>query len=302
MSAYSTKPPRAVFVTRESDYELLLARHATREQARFFLDTRGQSIDTLEAKHQSFASALQTARAAIPADWRQASVSREDLDRFLFAPEDIVIAVGQDGLIANVAKYLRQQPVIGVNPDASQYDGVLARFAAGSVRELLPAVLAGECVAEQLTMAQAELDNGSRLLALNEFFVGHRSHQSARYEIDVGDRHEMQSSSGIIVATGTGTTGWARSIMDSVGTQMPLGRDERAMNYFVREPFPSIASGTSIRMGRVDASAHIAITSRLNDGGIIFADGIEQHFLEFDWGRRVQIKVAPEVVNLVTGG
>ena len=302
MAPVSTNPPRAVFVTRESDYELLLARHATREQARFFLDTRGQSIDALADRHQRFSTALQSVRAAVPSSWRQASVSRRDLDRFLFGPEDIVIAVGQDGLIANIAKYLHQQPVIGVNPDASQYDGVLARFSADAVPDLLPAVAAGDCMTEHLTMAQAVLDNGTRLLALNEFFVGHRSHQSARYEIGIGDRHEAQSSSGVIVATGTGTTGWARSIMESVGTQMPLARDERAVNYFVREPFPSVATATTIRMGRVDASDHIAITSRLNDGGIIFADGIEQHFLEFDWGRRVQIEVAPDVVNLITGG
>lgn len=41
---------------------------------------------------------------------------RGDLDRFLFEPDDIVLALGQDGLVANVAKYLDGQPVIGSNP------------------------------------------------------------------------------------------------------------------------------------------------------------------------------------------
>jgi len=54
---------------------------------------------------------------AIPSDWRRARVDRADLDRFLFEPEDVVVAVGQDGLVANVAKYLTGQPVIGCNPD-----------------------------------------------------------------------------------------------------------------------------------------------------------------------------------------
>ncbi len=43
-------------------------------------------------------------------------MSRPELNRFLFEPEDVVIAVGQDGLVANVAKYLSGQMVVGVNP------------------------------------------------------------------------------------------------------------------------------------------------------------------------------------------
>jgi hypothetical protein len=102
----TTNAPRAVFVVRETDYELLIARHATRDQARFFLETRGQKIAEIEARHERFLAILRQARAAVPADWRQALVRRADFDRFLFGPEDIVIAVGQDGLVANVAKYL----------------------------------------------------------------------------------------------------------------------------------------------------------------------------------------------------
>ena len=35
--------------------------------------------------------------AAISTDWRRGAVERTDLDRFLFEPGDIVVAVGQDG-------------------------------------------------------------------------------------------------------------------------------------------------------------------------------------------------------------
>ena len=48
-----------------------------------------------------------------------------------FGPEDVIIAVGQDGLVANVAKYLDGQPVVGVNPDPQRNPGVLVRHAGG---------------------------------------------------------------------------------------------------------------------------------------------------------------------------
>ena len=292
--------PRAVFVTRETDYESLLARHATREQARFFLETRGQDLAEVESIHDRFAAVLHHVRAAAPSEWRQAVVKREDFDRFLFGPEDIVIAVGQDGLVANVAKYLDGQKVLGVNPDSGRYDGILVRLAPRDLGDLLRRTLAGDCDIERRTMVRATID-GEQLLALNEIFVGHRSHQSARYEIAVPGGREFQSSSGLIVASGTGATGWARSIMEATHIHIPLGIEDRAIGYFVREPFPSVATGTAVRAGRIEADQTIEVVSRLNEGGAIFADGIEKDFLAFGWGRRAAIGVAEQTLNLVVG-
>ena len=292
--------PRAVFVTRETDYELLIARHATRGQARFFLESRGQELDAVEARHARFHAVLAEARAAVPGAWRQALVRRGDLDRFLFAANDVVVAVGQDGLIANVAKYLGAQPVIGVNPAPDLYDGVLARNPVERLPRLLPASVAGDVALERRTMVEAVIDGTERLFALNEIFVGHRSHQSARYRIEAGTASEDQSSSGLIVASGTGATGWARSISEATGLDLSLAPDERAVGYWVREPFPSVATATRLRAGKL-TDADLVVTSRMNEGGVVFADGIEQDFLGFGWGRQVRIAPADRALHLVTG-
>lgn len=296
----STLPPRVVFVKRETDYEQLIARHGTQEQARFFLAARGQAIEGVEQAHRAFADALRLARASTPAEWRQALVTREDFDRFLFGPEDIVVAVGQDGLVANVAKYLRGQPVLGINPSPERYDGVLARHAAAQLKALLPATVAGEAVVQNRTMVQARLDNGDALLALNEIFVGHRSHQSARYRIEDGKTGEDHSSSGLIVSSGTGMTGWARSIREATGAQLVLTPEERAVVYLVREPFPSVSTRTTMRAGKLGATP-LLVTSRMGEGGVIFADGIEQDFVVFEWGRRVEVGPADRALRLVIG-
>ncbi|TRW14070.1 NAD(+)/NADH kinase [Glacieibacterium frigidum] len=291
----ATNSPRAVFVVRETDYELLIARHATREQARFFLETRGQRINEVERRHGQFEATLKAARAAVPGEWRQALVRRADFDRFLFGPQDVIVAVGQDGLVANVAKYLDGQPVLGINPAPDLYDGVLVRVPL----DRLSRALQGEAQVEARTMVEARLDTGERLLSLNEIFVGHRSHQSARYRIAVGDTAEDQSSSGLIVASGTGATGWAQSIMLATGASIVLAPMERAIGYFVREPFPSVATGTTLRSGKLTGTA-LAVTSRMNDGGVIFADGIEQDFLLFGWGATVNLAPADRTLRLVT--
>lgn len=292
-------PPRVVFVVRETDYELLLARHATRQQAGFFLSGRGQQLSDLEAVHARFNMVMGEARGAVPGDWRQALVQRSALDRFLFAADDLVVAVGQDGLIANVAKYLDGQPVLGINPMPERFDGVLTRVPLARLGQRLRGVEAGDCAMQHRTMAEALLDNGERLTALNELFIGHRSHQSARYRIEAAGAAENQSSSGLIVATGTGATGWARSIMEATARQLPLGAEEAALGYLVREPFPSVSTGTSLRAGRIEG-AGLAVTSQMNEGGVIFADGIEQDYITFDWGRRLAVQVAQRRLSLVT--
>lgn len=296
----SVVKPRVVLISRPTEYELLLARHGTRGQAGFFLQTRGQHIDEVEARHQAFTRALELVSGAIPADLRRTRVTRRDLDRFVFEPDDVVMVLGQDGLVANTAKYLSGQPVIGLNQDRTHHDGVLVPHAPDRAGRLLGAVLAGRAELELRTMVQAELDDGQRLLALNEIYVGHRSHQSSRYRVTFADASEHQSSSGVIFATGTGATGWARSISRERRESFELPRpSERRLCFFVREAFPSVATGTELTQGLIESGARVEIVSEMSEGGVLFGDGIESDAAELSWGMRARIGVAEVVLRLV---
>ncbi|HXU06686.1 MAG TPA: hypothetical protein VN903_37275 [Polyangia bacterium] len=301
MTAGGTVSPRAVVVTRPTELEALLARHGTREQARFFIEQRGRKLPEVEERHQRRERALAVVSAALPLRWRRAHIDRADLSRFVFGPEDLIIVVGQDGLVANVAKYLSGQAVLGVNPDRDLYDGILVRHEPEAARDLL-ANSAGRWRTEMRTMVQATTDDGQRVLALNEIFVGHRTHQSARYRIRVGDSEETQSSSGVIVASGTGATGWARSIARQKGDppRLPSPTDGR-LAFFVREPFPSHATGTSIEQGTLGERDVLRICSEMNELGTVFGDGIEDDRIDLAWGMRLDIGVAPDRLNLIAG-
>jgi hypothetical protein len=298
----ATLPPRVVLVTRPTWYEQLLERHGTHDQAKFFLAQRGQRLDDVEQQHAEFAAALHTVLGAIPRAWRRTRIERDDLDRFLFEPDDVVIALGQDGLVANVAKYLQGQPVLGVNPSPRHYEGVLVTLPPEATADLLPAVVAGKAACDERTMAAAELDDGQQLLALNELFVGHASHQSARYEARWGRTRELQSSSGVIVSTGTGGTGWARSVLRQRRCELELpAPDEPRLAFFVREAWPSRQTGTQISEGTIVGGEALELVSRMNEGGVIFGDGIEEDRLEFGWGRHVALGLSPERLRLVRG-
>lgn len=296
-----TLVPRVVVVVRRTPYEELLARHATRNQAAFFLKQRGQDLAEIEALHHEMCAAVSRLQAAIPLNFRRNLVQREELDRFLFEPEDTLVVVGQDGLVANVAKYLTGQAVIGVNPLPRTFDGVLVPHSPDTgCRLLLPTTRAAVAVQER-TMVEAQLDDGQSLCALNEIFIGQRSHQSARYELSFAGKEAKHSSSGVIVATGTGATGWARSIQLERRQAPALPKpEERRLAFFVREAFPSVSTSTELTDGVVEVEQSLDLTSRMDDG-VIFGDGMEADHLRFEWGARARLHVAPKTLRLVQG-
>lgn len=294
--------PRLVLATRPTPFELLLARHGTLGQARFFVEQRGQSLDDLQRRHEQQEAALAAIDNAAPRGWRRVRVRRAEFDRFLFTDDDVVVAVGQDGLVANLAKYLDGQPVVGANPSPDWYDGVLVPHTIEAVPDLVRSAVAGRADCELRTMIAAELDDGQRLLALNEVFAGHATHQSARYQLGFGSRQERQSSSGLIVASGTGATGWARSIhgMRRSGLRLPAPADRRLV-FFVREAFPSRVTGTDVQEGLLGGDERLLVTSEMDEGGVLFGDGIEADRIEFPFGARVRIGCADRSLRLVRG-
>ena len=222
-------------------------------------------------------------------------MERADVSRFLFAPDDVVLVVGQDGLVANVAKYLDGQPVVGVDPEPGRNAGVLVRTHAASD---VPEPACGPRRVET-DHGRGALDDGQRLLALNEVFVGHPSHQTARYELHVpGGGAEAQASSGVLVATGTGATGWCRSVAleRHSAIALPAPADPRLV-WFVREAWPSPATGTAVTEGELTGT-ELALTVT-SDRLVAFGDGVEADSVALTRGQTATFVPAAKTVRLV---
>jgi hypothetical protein len=118
--------------------------------------------------------------------------------------------------------------------------------------------------------------------------------------LQAGERQERQSSSGILVGTGTGSTGWCLSLARQFGLEERLPQpEERRLVWFVREPWPSHTTGTDLAFGELTEAQELVVTSELGEQGVIFADGIETDWLEFLDGQTVRIVIAPGGLQLV---
>jgi NAD kinase len=304
---------KIVLVVRRTRLDELVARFNTVSQARFYVEHLGADFSDYVREHERYGEAVAEAESTLRRLGRLQVLDRPFLPNFIFGPQDTIVVIGQDGLVANTVKYATAQPIIGVNPDPQRWDGVLLPFTVSDLEQVVAEAFAGRRRIQQVTMAKARLNNGQTLYAVNDLFIGVKSHVSARYQIRIGDQQEQHSSSGIIVSTGLGSTGWFKSLMTgalAIASQVSGQKIKRPtregtpwdadyLYYTVREPFPSRTSAASLVFGRVTAAEPLQLISQTPEAGVIFSDGIESDFLEFNSGTCATITLAEKKGHLV---
>jgi NAD kinase len=301
---------KLVVVTRRTRLEELIERFNTRGQAKFYIEHAGGQFEDYEQEHDAYHRALDRLRRDLDLGLPRQLLDRALVPTYSFETGDLVVTLGQDGLVANTAKYAGVQPIIGVNPDPARYDGILLPFSPAEARKAVEQVLEGHAVSRAVTLAEVVLNDGQRLLAFNDLFIGAKTHVSARYRIHAGGKVEAQSSSGVLVSTGAGSTGWMSSVFTMAGgvTAFAGGRAGRSLRldwedgrllYAVREPFVSRHSSADVVAGLLEPGEELVLESLMPSGGVIFSDGMESDFLNFTTGAIARVHAASQHAMLV---
>lgn len=306
-----TTENKIILITQKTRLENLIQRYNTVEQAEFYVQHHGGDFSDYRREHDTYYTNVRIITKFLQQYARFHVLDRDYVSNYLFGAQDLVIAVGRDGLVANTLKYLTTQRLIGVNPDPARWDGVLLPFSAWDIPLIVPEVYEGKRKTKAVTLAVAKLNDGQKLYGVNDLFIGQKGHASARYEISLGGVKEVQSSSGIIVSTGLGSTGWLKSIIAGAkgieqffgynGNRMESGFawDAKHLIYNVREPYPSTSTGASMVFGKIESTKSLTVTSLMPENGVIFSDGVEQDCLQFNSGAIAKISVAEKVGALV---
>ena len=304
---------KLILIKRKTRLADLIQRFNTIEQARFYIEHLGADFSDYQNEDQIYRMAVFEAVRQMEYLGMVQVVDREHLPNFIFGPNDIVIALGQDGLVANTLKYLSSQPLIGVNPDPARWDGILLPFQISDLTIVITEVLHRKRRLKNVTLAKTTLNDGQTMLAVNDFFIGQKTHVSARYLINASGKSEQHSSSGIIVSTGLGSTGWYKSVITGAttisgafnGAKTAPAKDTRlawdvdSLCYFVREPFISKTTSAGLVFGHVKSGSPLRITSLMPENGVIFSDGIESDYLQFNSGMEATITLAEKKGQLV---
>ena len=297
-------------ITRKTRLAELVERFNTVGQARFYIESSGGDFRAYEHEDAIYRSAMEMTKRRLPADLKVQILDRSLVPTVLFTENDLIVTLGQDGLVANTAKYVKGQPIIAVNPDPQQFDGVLLPFLPDQVAEAVGALLGGKMRMREVTMAEALFQDGQRMLAFNDLFLGASSHISARYKITAQGKSEHQSSSGVLVSTGAGSTGWISSVFNMTqGIAAAMGGkasepihmewEDPRLFFVTREPFISKHSSAGLVTGWIADGQDLLLESTMPSGGCVFSDGIEADSVEFNSGAVVRVHRAKEKARLV---
>jgi NAD kinase len=300
----------AIIVKNKTRLESLIERFNTKAQARFYIERLGGNFEDYVDEHETFQEALNSLQTQLSKVIKNKTLERNFMPSFIFSENNLIVVIGQDGLVANTAKYSKGLPIVAVNPDKQRYDGVLLPFDTTNFITGVESVMANEYQSKTMRFAEAKLNDGQRILAFNDLFIGASSHISARYRITFNKNTEEQSSSGLIVSTPAGSTGWLSSIFNMVyGVAGMFEKDlkpkrpklkDNELLFAVREPFQSIRTQTGITAGVIKEQHVLTIESFMPANGVIFSDGIETDFLKFNSGSIATIGIAPETAKIVT--
>ena len=301
---------KLVIVTRKTRLQELVERLNTRSQAKFYIEHAGGDFADYECEDDAYRSSLEVLRRSLDFEMPQQLVDRSLVPTFQFQKEDLIVTLGQDGLVANTAKYVRAQPIVAVNPEPKRFDGILLPFLPDQARRAVAKVIEAKATIREVTLAEITLQDSQRLLAFNDLFIGARSHVSALYRISCGKKAEIQSSSGVLVSTGAGSTGWLSSVFNMVsgvasfrgGTVVEPVRmpwEDRRLVYVVREPFVSRHSQANIVTGMLESGQELVLESLMPSGGVVFSDGMEADFLQFNSGAIATVRAAEQRARLV---
>jgi NAD kinase len=299
----------AIIVKNKTRLELLIERYNTKAQAKFYIERLGGNFDDYESEHEIFQKSLQSLQSQLSKVIKNKIVERNFIPSFIFSENQVIIVIGQDGLVANTAKYSNNIPIIAVNPDKQRYEGVLLPFDTSNFIGGVEKVIANKFSSKTMRLAEAILNDGQRLLAFNDLFIGVSTQVSAKYKITYNTAIEEQSSSGLIVSTHAGSTGWLSSIFNmaygianmfekNLKLKRPKLKDDQLL-FAVREPFRSPKTQIGIVSGIIEPHNNLKLESLMPTNGVIFSDGIENDFLKFNSGSIAIIGLAKETAKIV---
>ncbi len=227
-------------------------------------------------------------------------ILRDELTKAKIKDVKAVISFGGDNHFQYVAHFLDKQFLIGMNSDPARSDGALAYFTVQDIKRVLKKLEEGDFLIEEWTRLQIEINNKKiETLAVCEVFVGETARKDmSRHILLYKGKKEEQKSSGILIATGAGSTGWYdSSVRYLYRNGNKFSKTEKTVRFLVTEPYRGKISGFSLLEGELLPDEKLTIQSLNDSSGKILIDA-QQEF-DFQRGSTCRIQISKEPLRVI---
>lgn len=207
---------------------------------------------------------------------------------------DLVVSLGGDGTFLKASRYIEDTPLLGMNRSPKEKEGFYTRANLSTLDERMRQFIQKKHTIIPLVRLQATLGKKQLPLALNEYFIGAKtSYHSAKYRMCVGNKKEVQKSSGFLVATPSGSHAWYSSMGG-----VPIDFAEKKIVYMTREPYCGKTITCNLKQGTCSLRQSIGVTYLLKFGGIVVVDSHECFPIKMN--QTVHISASNKRLNWVT--
>ncbi|MBI4348952.1 MAG: NAD(+)/NADH kinase [Elusimicrobia bacterium] len=278
---------RAVLVPKESKLEWDMRRlgWTRRRLLRWYREHAG----TILASHERQLRVRETVKALLP---ECRIVTREMADAARLDGASVVIALGGDNHFVYLSHFLTRAPILGVNADRKRSHGGLLRFDERHLAGLARRLRAGRFTISEWPRLEASVDGRLAGVATSELFLGERQRKHmSRHVLRVGrGPAEEHKSSGLLVCTPAGSTGWYGHYGPRFSAASGPAR------WALTEPFPR-GRRLSLGKGRLRAGQVLRVRSLNDADGVLDVDSLKD--VPFHFGQVASIRVSEHPLRVI---
>lgn len=233
------------------------------------------NLSAIVNSHEKQMSVRKTFASVFPS---ASFVMLEDAKKQVLDVYDLIIVLGGDNSFTMVSHYVKHTPILSINSDPDRSVGCLTRWAIHSeqdIYDLAEKLDFNEFTIEEWPRLEATVNGEIITPATSEYFVGERLRKNmSRHVLVYRGKEVEQKCSGLVIATGAGSTGWYKSASHGTPKWKP---SDKLARFIATEMYTTDASEGSIRSAPIAEGEELKIYSLNDSDGQISIDSWEEH-------------------------
>jgi len=219
-------------------------------------------------------------------------VKATDLQKEFFDNIDLVITAGGDGAFIRASHYIKDIPILGINSEQETSEGALLSIKDNEL-DALKEILNGKHEIQEIPRISIKKNNELLdELAVNEVYIGSKNQfHTSCYIIEHNGNKEEHKSSGVLIATGTGSSAWYKS-----AGGVPF-QNNKKLRFLVREPFVSRVFSPGILNGEIGIGEKICFEAKRHEGGVIAIDSNKTY--DFNVPDKIEISISDKPLRVI---
>lgn len=236
--------------------------------------------------------------------------SRDQFNKEKAKQYDLVAAVGGDNHFLAIAHCLEETPIMGINSDVITSTGALLGFDPETIHSYIKRILEGRFSYGEWTRIEAEINGKAVEDARGMFSLSNvEDDMMTRYLLKFKDEKEQQKSSGFVITTGAGSTGW----YTDAGIYLPtiksglypapassIPQDKKMLKTLTREPFGGKDCIYKMLNLEIRPGEELELIYWANDNARLSSDSVIKYVISE--GDRIRFRVSPRTFRVVTPG